>query len=56
MQAYSQVSNARLSDAVRIGLVLAHVGDDRVRHHLQLTASGVRHMDSIEKRGERNCA
>ena len=48
IQVYSQVSNERLSGAVRFDLVMAHLGDDRVRDNLQLNASRI----NTWKRGE----
>ena len=41
MQLYNQVCSSQLADAVRIGLVVAHLGDDRERDHQQLNASRI---------------
>ena len=38
---YSQVSSAQVSGAVLVGLIMAHLGDDRGRERLQLNASNI---------------
>eukprot|EP00971_Amphidinium_carterae_P008148 161076-Amphidinium_carterae.1 len=49
LQKYHAVSDQEISDGVRVGLAMAHLGDERVRNHLQLNASRIGSWQELRK-------